>query len=384
MKQIILLGATGSIGMQSIDVVLQHQDMFHIVGISCGKNISKLKEILSMIQVEHVCVQLKEDYIQLQKEYPHIHFYYGDEGILQLLDLPLGDIVINSIVGFAGLAPTLKTIQTKRVLALANKESLVVGGELVKKELEVYDGVMYPIDSEHSAIFQALQGNKKEEIHKLVITASGGSFRNKTREELKDVSVEDALNHPNWSMGNRITIDSATMMNKGFEVIEAHYLFDIDFERIEVLMNTESIIHSMIHYVDHSFMAQLGTADMRLPIQYAIAYPQRLPLQSDEILDLAKIGTLHFKEVSFERYPLLALAYEVGKRKGNSGAVVNAADEVCVELFIEGKISFLEIESIIQKSLDEIPYIAQPTYEDLYNSDIKTRAYVYNLVNKGA
>lgn len=384
MKHIILLGATGSIGMQSIDVVLQHSDKFKIVAISCGKNIIKLKEILTMIEVKHVCVQLEKDYIALQKEYPNIHFYFGEQGILDLLDVPHVDIVINAVVGFAGLAPSLKAIETKRVLALANKESLVVGGELVKDALAKYDGKMYPIDSEHSAIFQALQGNKKEEIYKLVITASGGSFRDKTREELKDVSVEDALNHPNWNMGNRITIDSATMMNKGFEVIEAHYLFDIEFERIDVLMNTESIIHSMIHYVDHSFMAQLGTADMRLPIQYAIAYPDRLPLQSDEILDLAKIGTLHFKEVSFERYPLLALAYEVGKRKGNSGAVVNAADEVCVELFIEGKISFLDIETIIQQSLQEMPYIAHPTYEDLYNSDINTRAYVYNLVNKGA
>ncbi len=383
MKKIILLGASGSIGIQSIDVILQHSDKFEIVALSCGRNIIKLKEILTMISIEHVCVQLKEDYLYLKEEYPNIHFYYGDKGILEMLDMD-AHIVINAIVGFAGLAPTLKIIQTKKVLALANKESLVVGGELVKKALQEHDGKMYPIDSEHSAIFQALQGNNKADILKLVVTASGGSFRNKTREELKGVSVEDALNHPNWSMGNRITIDSATMMNKGFEVIEAHYLFDIAFDNIEVLMNTESVIHSMIHYVDHSFMAQLGTADMRLPIQYALSYPNRLPLKMSDILDLAKIGTLHFKEVSYERYPLLKLAYEVGKRKGNSGAVINAADEVCVELFIRGEITFLDIEVIIQRCVEEMPYIEHPSYSDLYQSDIRTREYVYQLVNKGA
>ncbi len=379
MKKIILLGATGSIGMQSIDVVLQHQDIFEIVGLSCGKNTKQLRTILKQISVKHVCVQLESDYKTLQKEYSHIHFYHGANGILELLNLH-ADIVINAIVGFAGLAPSLKSIETKKVLALANKESLVVGGELVKQALTTYGGIIYPIDSEHSAIFQALQGNRKQDILKLVVSASGGSFRDYTREQLHDVTPELALKHPNWSMGSRITIDSATMMNKGFEVIEAHYLFDVDFDQISVLMNTESIIHSMIHYVDHSFMAQLGTADMRIPIQYALSYPNRLALQSEDILDLTKIKTLHFREVCTKRFPLLGLAYEVGKKKGNAGAVLNAADEVCVELFLQGKISFLEIESYIAQCVANIPYIASPNYEQLAQSDAQARAFVYALI----
>ncbi len=277
MKEIILLGATGSIGTQSVDVVMHHQDEFHIKALSCGKNISKLKELLCVLDVKHVCVMDEENAKVLSQEYPEITFYYGEEGLLKLVKLE-ADIVINALVGFVGLAPSLACIESHKILALANKESLVVGGMLVKDYLKRYDGVMYPIDSEHSAIFQCLQGNKHSEIEKLVITASGGSFRDKTREELKDVTKEQALSHPNWSMGARITIDSATMMNKGFEVIEAHFLFDVDFEDIEVIMNKESIIHSMVHYVDHSFMAQLGTADMRLPIQYALTYPRRIKL----------------------------------------------------------------------------------------------------------
>ncbi|NBK98894.1 MAG: 1-deoxy-D-xylulose-5-phosphate reductoisomerase [Erysipelotrichia bacterium] len=382
MKKVILLGATGSIGMQSIDVILQHSDTFEIIALSCGKNIQKLKEILSCIKVEHVCVQYAKDREKLAQEYPHIHFYDGEAGILSLLDLD-GDIVINALVGFVGLKPTLKTIETKKVLALANKESLVVGGMLVKQYLKKYNGVMYPIDSEHSAIFQALQGNRHEEIEKLVFTASGGSFRDKTREELKEVSVEQALAHPNWSMGERITIDSATMMNKGFEVIEAHYLFDIDFNDIEVLINKESVIHSMVHYVDSSFMAQLGTADMRLPIQYALSYPKRMKLNTDDVLDLAKIGTLHFKEVSYERYPLLKLAYEAGRKGGNSGAIINGADEAAIDLFLNHKISFLQIEELIMEAYEKIDYIEFPTLADLQESDRLSREFVYQRVKGG-
>lgn len=377
MKKVILLGATGSIGTQSIDVITHHSDEFTITALSCGRNIAKLREILMMIDVSHICVARKEDYDMLKQEYPDKQFYYGNEGLLSLVSLE-ADIVINALVGFVGLAPSLRAIETHKILALANKESLVVGGELVKAHLRKYDGVMYPIDSEHSAIFQCLQGNDHSEILKLVVTASGGSFRDKTREELKDVTKEQALAHPNWSMGSRITIDSATMMNKGFEVIEAHYLFDVDFKDIEVLMNKESIIHSMVHYVDHSFMAQLGTADMRLPIQYALTYPRRVPLFGEEVLDLAKVGTLHFGEVSYERYPLLKLAYEAGAKKGNSGAVINAADEASIDLFLHDQISFLEIESLIIEAYHTIPFIENPTLEELFETDKMTREFIYN------
>ncbi len=381
MKKIILLGASGSIGTQSIDVVLQHPQEFQIVAISCGKNIVKLKEILQILKINHVCVQRKSDCLELQCLYPTIRFYYGEQGLLDILDVE-ADIVINALVGFAGLAPTLKTIALNKKLALANKESLVVGGELVKAALKKHNAIIYPIDSEHSALFQALQGNRKEDIHKLIVSASGGSFRDYTREQLHGVSVQEALNHPNWSMGNRITIDSATMMNKGFEVIEAHYLFDIPYSQIDVVMHKESIVHSLIHYVDHSFMAQLGSADMRIAIQYALTYPTRMPLQSEDVLDLTKVASLHFQEVSFERFPLLQLAYEVGEKKGNSGAVLNAADEVCVQLFLKEKITFLQIEEIIRKCVDDITFIQNPSYEDLYESDRKTRDYVYMLIGE--
>lgn len=379
MKRIILLGATGSIGTQTIDVVNHHQDKFTIIGLACGRNITLLKELLTQIDVKHVCVQRKEDYEILRKEYTDIHFYYGDKGILELVQLD-ADVVVNSLVGFAGLKPSLKTIETGKVLALANKESLVVGGEIVKQYLEKYNGVMYPIDSEHSAIFQALQGNEKSAVKNLVITASGGSFRDKTRDELVNVTVKEALHHPNWSMGTRITIDSATMMNKGFEVIEAHYLFDIDFDQIQVLMNKESIIHSMVQYVDNSFMAQLGTADMRLPIQYALTFPKRITLYGEEELDLANVGTLHFGAVDFERYPLLKLAYDAGKKKGNTGAIINAADEASIDLFVKEKISFLDIEKYIFMAYENMPFIEYPTLEQLEETDLKTRAYIYALV----
>lgn len=382
MKKVILLGASGSIGTQSVDVIVHHPKEFELVAMAIGKNVSKLKELLEIAPVKHVSVANKEDALALSEEYPDINFGYGEEGILSLLDLE-ADIVINSLVGFVGLKPTLRTIETGKVLALANKESLVVGGPIVKKYLEKYNGVMYPIDSEHSAIFQALQGNEHKEIKNLWVTASGGSFRDKTREELKDVTKEMALAHPNWSMGHRITIDSSTMMNKGFEVIEAHYLFDVDFDHIKVLMNKESIIHSMVQYVDNSFMAQLGTADMRLPIQYALTYPRRIKLYGEEELDLAKIGTLHFGEVSFDRFPLLRLAFEAGRKGGNSGAVINGADEACIDLFLQDQISFLEIEEGIMAAYNAIDFIAQPTYEDLYESDRLARAFIYERKWKG-
>ncbi len=379
MKKIILLGATGSIGTQCVDVVSHHADAFEIVALSAGHNIEALKEILNQVHVSDVCVIEEADAKALQSEYPDITFHHGDAGILELIDLH-ADVVVNALVGFAGLAPSLKTIESHKVLALANKETLVVGGDLVLEKLKEYKGTMYPIDSEHSAIFQALQGNQKEAVENLVVTASGGSFRDKTRDELKDVTVAQALHHPNWNMGARITIDSATMMNKGFEVIEAHYLFGVDYAHIQVLMNKESIIHSMVQYVDHSFMAQLGTADMRLPIQYALTYPERLPLYDATPLDLASIGTLHFQNVDFERYPLLKLAYEAGQRAGNSGAILNGADEAAIDLFLQEKISFLQIEEMIQGAYESIAYVAHPTYEDLKETDRLARAYVYQKV----
>lgn len=382
MKQVILLGASGSIGVQTIDVIEQHPDEFELVAFSVGKRVQIVRDVLAKMDVKEVCVMNKEDADALSLEYPNVHFTYGDEGLVHLASLDKGDIVVNALLGFAGLIPTLTAIEHKKDIALANKETLVAGGMFVKEAINKHGVNLYPIDSEHSAIFQCLQGNPHKSIKRLIITASGGSFRDKTRAELEGVSVKQALSHPNWSMGAKITIDSASMMNKGLEVIEAHWLFDLPFSKIDTIMHRESVIHSMVEYEDTAVMAQLGTPDMRLPIQYALTYPSRLPLES-EPLDLLKLSTLHFEPLSFERFPLLKLAYEVGEKGGNLPAIMNGANEAAVAMFLEEKISFLEIEEYVHKAVHDLEFIAHPTLEEVIASDKKARAYVIQCV-KGA
>lgn len=380
MKRIVLLGASGSIGSQTIDVVLHHKDEFSIVAVSVGKNIEKLKMLLAKIpSIQHVCVADEQVKEVLRLEYPDKQWYSGDEGLQALAGLAEYDIFVDAVVGFRGLLPALTAIANHKVIALANKESLVAGGPLVKAALAKHQVPLYPIDSEHSAIFQCLQGNTHDSIDKLIITASGGSFRDLMREQLQDVSVEAALHHPNWNMGGRITIDSATMMNKGFEVIEAHYLFDIPYEKIDVLIHRESAIHSMVQFQDHAIIAQIGTADMRLPIQYALSYPQRLKMYNDEPFDFGKFATLHFEPASMERYPLLKLAFEVGKKGGNLGAIMNAADEEAVRLFLNKKIAFLDIETSVIKAVEGVRFIAEPTLQDIIESDAAARRFVKDM-----
>lgn len=380
MKRIVLLGASGSIGSQTIDVVLHHKDEFSIVAVSVGKNIEKLKMLLAKIpSIQHVCVADEQVKEVLRLEYPDKQWYSGDEGLQALAGLAEYDIFVDAVVGFRGLLPALTAIANHKVIALANKESLVAGGPLVKAALAKHQVPLYPIDSEHSAIFQCLQGNTHDSIDKLIITASGGSTRDLTREQLQDVSVEAALHHPNWNMGGRITIDSATMMNKGFEVIEAHYLFDIPYEKIDVLIHRESAIHSMVQFQDHAIIAQIGTADMRLPIQYALSYPQRLKMYNDEPFDFGKFATLHFEPASMERYPLLKLAFEVGKKGGNLGAIMNAADEEAVRLFLNKKIAFLDIETSVIKAVEGVRFIAEPTLQDIIESDAAARRFVKDM-----
>jgi len=314
MKKIVLLGATGSIGMQTIDVCLKHPDKFEIVGLSVGRNINLLQKILTKLTVKSVCIKEYNQF--LIDKYPDIDFYFGDTGLIDLVSLSDYQVLVNALVGFVGLMPTITAIKNKKNVALANKETLVVAGDIVNKLKNKYGVTIYPIDSEHSAIFQALQGNKINQVKKIIITASGGSFRNLSREDLKNVTVNDALNHPNWKMGAKITIDSATMMNKGFEVIEAHYLFDLPYNKIETILHYESIVHSMVEYNDNSIIAQLGNSDMRLPIQYAITYPDRYNVIGSEELDFKKWSNLTFKEMDYDRYPLLKFAYEVGVKSG--------------------------------------------------------------------
>lgn len=375
-KRILLLGATGSIGLQTIDVIDQHPDLFELVGVAGGHQAEKLNEIVK----KHDTVQAVAIADETKKEvFKDIQLFSGDNCLVDIIHNVDYDLLVNAVVGFRGLRPTLASLEKGVDVALANKESLVAGGCLVKETLKRTKTTLYPIDSEHSAIFQCLQGNDKRDVKRLIITASGGSFRDKSREELKDVTVEQTLKHPNWSMGKRITVDSATMVNKGFEVIEAHYLFDLDYDQIDVVLHKESIIHSMVEYNDNAVIAQLGSADMRLPIQYAMTYPSRPVLKEDKPLDMTKTLQLHFFEIDLKRYPMLKVAYEVGKREGNLGAIFNGADERAIELFLEEKISFLQIEEAIQKALDNIPYNPDPSIEELEQSDLDARAFVSQL-----
>ncbi len=340
MKKITVLGVTGSIGMQTVDVVKNHPDKFKIVAMSAGYNIEKVEEILKIIDVKYICVVNEEDADYLRAKYPNKYIYHGTHGLVKIAVLNEVDIVLNAIVGFAGLVPTIEAIKAKKDIALANKETLVVAGHIITKLVKEYDVALLPVDSEHSAIFQSLNGENKKQIKKIILTASGGSFRNKTREELMGVSVAEALNHPNWSMGAKITIDSATLFNKGLEVIEAKWLFDVSYDQIEVLIHPESIIHSMVEFIDTSIIGQLGNPDMRLPIQYALTYPQRDILFGGESLDLTKVATLTFKKPDFKRFKALALAYQAGRDGGSKPCVLNGANEQANELFRRGKIHF--------------------------------------------
>lgn len=384
MKRLVLLGASGSIGVQTIDIVQQHPDLFEIVSFGVGRNIAKAKEYLELFpDIQTFSVQYQEDAELLQKQYPDKKVLSGEEGMEEIVSQDNYDVLVNALVGFAGFLPTLKAIETHHDVALANKETLVCGGELINRACKEYDCQLYPIDSEHSAIWQSLRGNKKEQVKRLLITCSGGSFRNKTRDELKDVTVEEALAHPNWSMGAKITIDSATLMNKGFEVIEAHWLFDIPYDEISVLMHPESVVHSAVEYVDHSVIAQLGAPDMRLPIQYALTYPDRYSYDLDTPLDLTKLSTLHFGAPDTERFPLLALAFEAGKKGGNLNAVMNAANEVANAAFRNHEIPLLKIEEIVIGAVHHAPFKELTCVQDVIDADTWGREYALNVI-KGA
>jgi 1-deoxy-D-xylulose-5-phosphate reductoisomerase len=376
MKKITVLGVTGSIGTQTVDVVYNHQDCFEIVAMSAGRNIQLLEEIMNKISVHHVCVSLEEDYLKLKDKYPEIHFYYGEEGLITISTLEEVDIVLNGIVGFAGLKPTIEAIKHHKDIALANKETLVVAGHIIIPLVKEYNVALLPVDSEHSAIFQSMNGENKREVSKILLTASGGSFRDKTLDELKDVTVKEALNHPNWSMGAKITIDSATLFNKGLEVMEAKWLFDVDYDDIEVVIHPESIIHSMVEYVDGAVIGQLGTPDMRLPIQYALTYPHRMEIVGEKRLSLTDIGSLHFIKPDFKRFHALELAYQAGRTGGSLPCVLNGANEMANLLFREGKIKFLDIERLVEEAMNAHELIENPSIDQLIEIDKWAREFV--------
>lgn len=380
MKKISLLGATGSIGWQTYDILKEQRDAFQLVAFSSGKNLEKTREMIETLKPELVSVQLEEDALTLAKEFPNIQFTFGAKGLVEVATHPDSTVLVNAVLGSVGLESTLAAIRMGKTIAIANKETLVTAGHLVMAEAKKYKVAILPVDSEHSAIFQSMNGENPKNIERLIITASGGSFRDKIREQLKHVTVADALNHPNWSMGAKITIDSATMMNKGLEVIEAHVLFDMPYDKIDVLLHRESIIHSLVEYHDTSVIAQLGTPDMRVPIQYALSYPDRLPLQNGQRLNLAQIGQLHFQEMDFERYPALRLAYEAGRMGGTILTAMNAANEAAVAAFLQGKITFLEIDETIERVMQAHQNIAVPDLQTILHVDSETRKIVLDMV----
>lgn len=374
MKKISLLGSTGSVGTQTLEVVDQHPDEFEIVGLSAGKNIDRLIAQVNKYRPKIVSVATKQLAEQLKLHIPsNIRVVYEEEGLIEVATISEAEMVVTAILGSRGLPATLAAIDQGKQIGLANKETLVTAGHIVMERALRAGVSILPIDSEHSAIFQCLNGESRKEIDSITLTASGGSFRDYSREQLSGVTVEQALNHPNWSMGAKITIDSATMANKGLEVIEAHWLFGLSYDQINVLIHPESIIHSYVQFVDHSIIAQLGMPDMRVPIQYALSFPHRKPTASEK-LDLAAIGKLHFQTMDYERFPMLKLAFECGKASLSAPIVYNAANEVAVDRFLRGEISFLDIERIVEKMLSQHNTCDVNDIEAILDVDHSTRA----------
>lgn len=382
MMRVCLLGASGSIGKQSLDVMKKNEKEFDLVSFSIGHQTRKISYILKKFRhVKFICLQEEKDKKRYQKKYPNIRFYSGDEGLIQLVISSEVDMVINALVGFAGLIPTLKALQTNHILALANKESLVVGGELIKNLLAEGKGELWPIDSEHVALAKCL-AVESESVSKLILTASGGAFRKLNRNELHNVEAKDALAHPTWKMGKKITIDSATMMNKAFEIIEAHYLFDYPFDRIDVVLHDESYVHSMVKYEDGSFRLDISKPDMRNPIRYAL-FKGLAPFKTYKTLDYYTLTKYHFHDFDSDRYPLVFLAKIVIERKGTYGTVLNAVNEEAVYAFLDGKISFLDIENIVFTLMNEHENIIHPSLDTIIEVDRLARMKAKKLIEKG-
>ncbi len=373
MKAIYLMGATGSIGQQTLDILRAYPDQFRLLAFSFAQNIDAARAIVEEFKPAAVVVADSDLGQALLADFPELEQYTDLEAYAAQGDY---DLMVNAVMGSVGLKATLAAIQAQKEIALANKETLVMAGDFVMAAARDKGVSILPVDSEHSAIFQAMQGLERQDVKKLVITASGGSFRDKTRAELAEVTVAEALAHPNWTMGAKITIDSSTMVNKGLEVIEAHHLFDWDYDQIEVIQHRESLVHSMIEMQDGAFLAQLGPSDMREPIQFALTYPRHQPLQNSKPFDLTDIGQLHFEKLDLERFPMLALAFEVGRRGGSFPAVYNAANEVAVAAFLDGQIAYLEIESLIERAVADHVEATELNLERLLEIDRSTREKV--------
>ena len=382
MKQIAILGSTGSIGTQTLDVVRQHPEEFSVFALSAHRSLDLLIQQALEFNPAVVCIADESLYQPLREALSDlpIQVMAGEKAIAEMVTMPAIDVVVAAMVGYAGLRPTIEAIKAKKTIALANKETLVVAGEIICRLAQRHKVSILPVDSEHSAIFQSLVGEDMASVEKLLLTASGGPFRNFTFEQMQHVTAAQALKHPNWEMGAKITIDSASMMNKGFEVIEARWLFDIPVDKIQVLVHPQSVVHSAVQFVDGSVKAQLGTPDMRMPIQYALTFPQRW--QSDvPRLDLFATKQLIFEEPDIQRFPNLRLAYEAMAKGGNMPCILNAANEVVNLAFREGKCGFLQMSDVIEQTMATTNFIAQPTYEDYVQTDRLARQIAKERIN---
>lgn len=375
-KNLCILGSTGSIGTQTLDVVRTYPERYSVYALCANRSVDKLVAQALEFKPKVVCIADESLYDELSRQLCAIGFegkiWVGADSIAEMVTMPSIDIVVASMVGYAGLRPTIEAIKAGKTIALANKETLVVAGEIICELAQQYHAPILPVDSEHSAIFQSLVGEDRSEIEKILLTASGGPFRTYSLDQMSTVTASDALKHPNWDMGAKITIDSASMMNKGFEVIEAKWLFGVPVEKIQVLVHPQSIVHSAVQFTDGAIKAQLGAPDMRLPIQYALSFPERLKSDFPRA-DLFTLGALTFEEPDMKRFPNLGLAYEAMRRGGNIPCVLNAANEVVNLAFREGRCGFLQMSDIIAETMVKAAFIAKPTYEDYVATDAAAR-----------
>ncbi len=384
MKKISILGSTGSIGTQALDVIAHNQDEFKVTALSCAKSLPLLCRQIEEFSPEAVAVRDETDAKELADKYKDLEVFWGAEGLKTIASMESCDMVLNSLMGMKGLEPTMAAIESGKDIAFANKETLVAGGQLVMDAVKKHGVAMLPVDSEHSAIFQSLQGNQDNEIRRILLTASGGPFRGYSLEQLEQVSLEQALNHPNWSMGSKITIDSATMMNKGLEVIEARWLFDVPLEKIQVVVHPQSILHSAVEYMDSSVIGQMGNPDMRIPIAYAFSYPERMDLSDvTQPLDLFSLKEgMSFYPADRSVFKTIDLAYEACREGGSCPVVLNGANEVLVDLFLHGKIRFIDIQNFLIQMMEAHQTKRNLDLETILEEDMRGREDVRKLVEK--
>lgn len=382
MKKLSILGSTGSIGTQALDIVRSNDDI-EVSALAAGSNIELLERQAREFKPELICVfdEKKAEELKIRIADLTVKVTSGMEGLIEAATIDSADLVLTAVVGMIGIKPTIAAIEARKDIALANKETLVTAGHIIMSLAKEKGVNILPVDSEHSAIFQSLQGNKKSQVSKIILTASGGPFRNSTLQELKHVTVAEALKHPNWSMGRKITIDSATMVNKGLEVIEAKWLFDVDFDDIDVVIQPQSLIHSMVEYVDGGIIAQLGTPDMKLPIQYAFFYPDRRYLEGKRV-NFAEIGSISFQKPDTEKFKGFALAYDAGRAGGTMPTIYNAANELAVSKFLNEEIKYLDIAELIKEAMSSHKVIDNPTLEQILEAEKEAHACVRRLTEK--